>query len=214
MEFPYIFKLLAGLVTVLNPLGAIPIFLSLTESRTPAEKAVAARTTALTVAAVLLISAFAGQQLLRFFGISLASFRVGGGILILFMAIAMLHAKRSGAKQSREESVEALSKTEIAVVPLGIPLLAGPGSISTVIVYRHEAAAWSEYLAVVGVIICVACLVFLVLRFATPLVAKLGKTGINVIVRVMGLVLAAIAVEFITTGLIDIFPILGGAGGH
>ncbi len=209
MELSYLFKLFAGLVAVLNPVGAVPMFMTLTESRTPEEKAVAARTTAMTVACVLMISAFAGQEILRFFGISIASFRVGGGILILFMAIAMLHAKRTGTKQTREESVDALSRHEVAVVPLGIPLLAGPGAISTVIVYRHEAEGWVEYLTVCGVILCVALLVFMVLRFATPFVAKLGKTGLNVIVRVMGLVLASIAVEFITKGLMTIFPILG-----
>ncbi len=215
MEISHIFKLFAGLIAILNPLGAVPVFLSLTENRSPEEKNAAARTTAMTVAAVLLISMFAGQQILKFFGISLASFRVGGGILILFMAIAMLHAKRTGAKQSREESVEALSRHDIAVVPLGMPLLAGPGSISTVIVYRHEAGAWADYLAVAGVILCVALLVFIILRYATSLVERLGKTGLNVFVRVMGLVLAAIAVEFITTGLMTIFPILAtGTPGH
>ncbi|MBI2343071.1 MAG: NAAT family transporter [Deltaproteobacteria bacterium] len=208
MEFTHFLKLFAALVAVLNPLGAIPIFASLSEALPSRERSIAARTTALTVVVVLLIAAFAGEHLLHFFGISIASFRVGGGILILLMAIAMLHARRSGAKQSREERAEVQHKAEFSVVPLGIPLLAGPGSISTVILYRHQANTWEDYLILVGNICLVAAIVFLSLRFSTPLVSRLGRTGLNIIIRVMGLILAAIAVEFIAEGLQMLFPVL------
>jgi multiple antibiotic resistance protein len=209
IEVGYIIKLFAGLVAVLNPVGAIPVFASLTEHRSPAEKAATARTAALTVATVLLVSAFCGEHLLHFFGISIASFRVGGGILILFMAIAMLHARRTGAKQSREERKESLHREDVAVVPLGIPLMAGPGSISTVILYRHEASTWAEYFALIMIILSLALLVFLALRFSPPIINRLGRMGMNIIVRVMGLILAAIAVEFITGGLLVLLPGLG-----
>lgn len=199
-------KQFAGLIAVLNPLGAVPIFLSLTEGRAAGDRISIARTTTLTVVTVLLISALAGQEILTMFGISMASFRVGGGILILLMAIAMLHAKRSGAKGSHEEEVAAADKHEIATVPLGMPLLAGPGSIGTVILYRDSAAVWWDYFALVINILLMGVIVYVTLRWGSTLAQKLGRIGLNVIMRVMGLILAAIAVEFIASGLSGLFP--------
>ena len=204
----YQFKLLAGLLAVLNPVGAIPMFASMTEGRSRFEKHSVARRTAFTVASVLMLSAVFGELILDVFGISLASFRVGGGILILLMSIAMLHARRTGAKQSKEESLEAMTRSDIAVVPFGIPLLAGPGAISTVILYRHNTTSWVEYTALIGVLLTVSYLVYLSLRYSTPLIDRLGRTGLNIIMRVMGLILAAIAVEFIADGLKMLFPLL------
>lgn len=208
IQWTLYFKMLAGLFAVLNPLGAVPLFASLTQTRTAMERRHIARVASCTVLFVLAVAAVGGEPLLGLFGITLASFRIGGGILILLMAIAMLHAKRSGAKGSAEESAEAVDRQDIAVVPLGLPMLAGPGSISTVILYRHQAKG-AMTLAAIAVIICaVALSVYLVLNFATPLISRLGKTWLNIINRVMGLVLASLAVEFIAEGLIDFFPIL------
>lgn len=209
MEWALFLKQFAGLLAVLNPIGAVPIFVSLTEGRLPAERNAIARTASTTVVAVLLVSLLAGDLFLQVFGITIASFRVGGGILLLFMAIAMLHARRSGAKQSREESEEAMSRHAIATVPLGIPLLAGPGSISTVILYRHTTEHWIAFLGLAGIIGLMGVLIYLILRFSAPMAQRFGRTGINIIMRVMGLVLAAIAVEFIADGLYGLFPILG-----
>ena len=127
----YQFKLLAGLLAVLNPVGAIPMFASMTEGRSRFEKHSVARRTAFTVASVLMLSAVFGELILDVFGISLASFRVGGGILILLMSIAMLHARRTGAKQSKEESLEAMTRSDIAVVPLDQGLLVPSFYIAT-----------------------------------------------------------------------------------
>ncbi len=209
MHWAYFFKLCAGLFAVLNPLGAVPVFISITEHRPAAERNRIARIAALTVGCVLLVSAFAGETILNFFGISLASFRVAGGLLLLLMAISMLHAQRSSAKQSHEESIEASERPDVAVVPLGMPLLAGPGSISTAIVYRANANTWSEYFALIGIIILLTTIVFLILRYGSRMVVQLGTTRLNIFTRVMGLILAAIAVEFITDGLTLLFPILG-----
>lgn len=210
MEITYVLKLTAGLFAILNPLGGLSVFVTLTQDRTEIERRRIARMAALTVAAVLLTAMASGDLLLGFFGISLGSFRVGGGILILLMAIAMLHARQSGAKQTREESLEAQTRQDIAVVPLGIPLLAGPGSISTVILYRADVHVWWQFAILVGVIAAVSIGILLILYSSTRLVQRFGKTGINVIARVMGLILAAIAVEFIADGLKELFPALVG----
>lgn len=207
-EWNHSIKLFTGLFAVLNPLGAVPLFASLTQARTAPERHHIARVASLTVMVVLLIAFFTGEWFLDFFGISLASFRIGGGILILLTAIAMLHARRTGIKQSREESEEIHSRSEIAVVPLGIPMLAGPGSISTVILYRHQAHTNVDVVSTLVMITALAFTIFLILNYSSPLVNKLGRTGLNIISRVMGLILAALAVEFIAEGLIDFFPIL------
>jgi multiple antibiotic resistance protein len=116
----------------------------LTTNQTKEERELTANATATTVTTVLVVSIFAGQPLLHFFGVSLPSFRVGGGILILLMAIAMMQARPSRTQPTPEEAAEAATKDEIAVVPLGIPLVAGPGAISTVIIYAHQATGWLD----------------------------------------------------------------------
>src|ERR1022692_4444796 len=128
-----------ALFVIVNPIGAIPLFISYTRGQSTAERRIAARTAAIAVAVVLVISIFVGDYLLQFFGIGIPSFRVGGGILILLMAIAMLNARQGGARYTAEEGREGEEKQNIAIVPLAIPLLAGPGAISTTIIYAHKA---------------------------------------------------------------------------
>ncbi len=207
VSFHYL-KIFTGIVSVLNPLGAIPIFLSLTSARSNRERASIAVVAAVSATAILMIAAVSGEAILDFFGICIASFRVGGGILILLMAISMLHAKTSHAKHSPDEAREAEDMESIAVVPLAVPLLAGPGSISTVIVYSHEAKDLVELGALGLVILLTGILVWLVLRLAVPIGTRLGTTGINIVVRLLGLILAAIAVEFMAAGLRGLFPVL------
>ena len=147
-----------------------------------------------------------GERILAFFGISFASFRVGGGILVLLIAISMLHARVSPAKQTEEEAQDAAEMEAVAVVPLGIPLLAGPGAISTIIVYAHRGEAFQHYLFLGPGITLVAITVFLSFRAAPAIAGYLGKTGINVVTRIMGLIMAAIAVEIMASGLKLLFP--------
>ncbi len=205
MDLQYV-KMFTGVISVLNPIGAIPVFLGLTSSKDNRERRTIAGVTALSTTLILLVAAVSGEAILDFFGISISSFRVGGGILILLMAISMLHAKTSHAKHTPDEAKEAEDMESIAVVPLAIPLLAGPGSISTVIVYAHEAKNLLE-LGALGIVILISGLiVWTVLRLAVPIGAKLGTTGINIAVRLLGLLLAAIAVEFMTAGIKGLFP--------
>lgn len=202
-------KFLVALVSVVNPIGAIPIFASLTADSSTRERRRVATRTSLSVGLILLLMLFAGDSILHLFGISVASFRVGGGIIVLLMAISMIQARVSRAKHTQEEGEEAADKASVAVVPLGIPILAGPGAISTVIVYaHHEGVPLHALLLGIGIVL-VALVVWLCLRAAPFIGNGLGQTGVNVITRIMGLILAAIAVEFIVHGLIELLPVLG-----
>ncbi len=197
---------LIGLIVIVNPLLAISAFSALTGGENVEQRRATALRAALTVGIVLGLSVFVGEGLLALFGISVSAFKVGGGILILLMAIAMLHARASGARHTDEEAREAQAKEQVGVVPLGIPLLAGPGAISTVIIYSHSAPSWSGKLMLAGEVVLVAALVWLSLRLGDRLATLLGTTGLNIATRIMGLLLAAIAIEFVTGGLKDLLP--------
>ena len=198
-----------ALFVIVNPIGAIPLFITYTRTQTPAERRLTARSTATAVAVVLVTSIFCGDYLLQFFGIGIPSFRVGGGILILLMAIAMLNAQQGGARYTLEEGREGEQKDNIAVVPLAIPILAGPGAISTTIIYAHKAHTPMDMTALVIAALLVAIAVATALHLANPIADRLGRTGINIATRIMGLILAAVAVEFIADGLLQLFPKLG-----
>ena len=202
-------KFFVGLLSIVNPVGAIPIFINITNNQTSEARHRTARVTALATILVLFISLVAGDTILYFFGISIPSFRVGGGILILLMAISMMHAHVSPAIHTEEEAQDVADKNSVAIVPLGIPLLAGPGAISTVILYAHRSSDPIHYLILGTIILMVAGITWLCLRSASLVTALIGKTGINVFTRIMGLIMAAIGVEFITNGLRQLLPGLG-----
>jgi multiple antibiotic resistance protein len=199
-------KFFAGLLSIVNPIGSIPIFINLTANQSPAERHKTGLHAALSVVFVLGIVLLTGEALLSFFGITVSSFRVGGGILILLMSISMMQARMSPVKQTEEEAHDAAEKDSVAVVPLGIPLLAGPGAISTVIVYAHTNSSLTHHLLLGAEIIGVAGVVWISFRLAPFIASRLGKTGINVVTRLMGLIMAAIGIEFIASGLRLLLP--------
>ncbi len=201
-------QLSAGLISVVNPLGAIPTFMALTAAKSLADKKRTALVCASAVFMVLQISLLAGEPILNFFSIALPSFRVAGGILILLMGLRMLHATPDRARHTPEEQAESSEKESVAVVPLAIPLLSGPGAISTTIVYGHMGHTWLHYLLMSAVILSISVIVWIAMLVAPKIAGFMGQTGLNVITRVMGLMLAAIAVEFIAKGLSALFPVL------
>ena len=209
-SFAEYLKFFVALVAILNPIGVIPIFINLTSQQTTSERKRTARVTGFAVGVVLLIALVAGEWILNLFGISLASFRVGGGILILLMAISMMQATMSPVKQTPEEARDAVMKESIAVVPMAIPMLAGPGAISSIVLYANRSDSWADKGVLAGGIVLVAIFVWLVFRMAQPMAAQLGRTGINVVTRIMGLIMAAIGVEFMANGLKQLFPVLAG----
>lgn len=199
-------KFLIGIFAILNPLGAIPIYLSLMADRRHDEMLRTALKASIAVAVILTLAVWAGDALLAFFGIGLPAFRIGGGLLLLTIAIAMFDARISPARHTDEEQVEAEAKTDIAVVPLAIPLLAGPGAISLTIVDAHQAGSLTEKLVLCAGILAVAVIVWIVLRLAEPIGERLGTGGLNIATRVMGLILAAMAVQFMADGMLELFP--------
>ena len=203
-------RLFTALVVIVDPFMAIPILLSLTHSHSVEERNNIVRVAAITVALVLLVSAFAGETLLGWMGTSLASFRVGGGIVLFLMALAMLQAEVGSVRATPDETSNLANHSSVAIVPLAIPLLAGPGAISTVIIGMHRSSAPYHWVGVVGVIILASLTLWLVMRSAEPIAKRLGDTGLNIFNRVFGLILAAIAVEVIANGLKQLFPVLGG----
>jgi multiple antibiotic resistance protein len=202
------FKTFISLLALVNPLGAIPFFISFTATNSRQERRRIVRHASFTVAVVIAFTTLLGQQVIDFFGISVNSFQVGGGLIMLLMAISMINAQPGGTKTTPEEAVEGELKENIAVVPLAIPLLAGPGTISTVIIYSSQSDGWLQKVNLIGSGIAIAVLVFIALSAAEPISRVLGRTGINVATRLMGLMLAALGVELIVDGLTALLPVL------
>lgn len=207
MDFLELVKAALALFAIVDPVGVIPIFLLATHGYTLAQSRAAARIAALTVLGVLTLFTFLGEPLLMFFGVRLAAFSVAGGLLLLLLALAMVQAHVSPQRQTRDEAVEAEEKDAVGVVPLGIPLLAGPGAITHVIV--AAGAAKGDPLTQAALLIPVALVtlsVWLAFRAAPAIARRLGRTGIHVVTRLMGLIIAAISVEMIASGLGQLFP--------
>ncbi len=207
LEFTEYTKIFISLFAILDPIGIIPLIILFTASMTAARRARAARLASLTVCAILLAALLVGESLLAFFGISIHSFLVGGGILLLLMAIKMMLGTFHATDSGNDDDGEATSAN--AIVPLSTPLLAGPGAISAVIVEAHKADGIQHYLMMSAVIVLLGVTVWLTFRAAPWVAQRLGKIGINVFTRLMGLILAAIAVEFIANGMRGLFPALG-----
>lgn len=199
-----------GLLAAVNPVGIMPIFVSLTNHMTPEERQKTAMTTNIAVAIMLIIALLAGQLLLNMFSISLDSFRVIGGLLLLTIAFSMMNGKLGEDKQNKQEKSEFISREQIGIVPLAMPLMAGPGAISSTIVYGSRYPSWFDTFGIIITIILFSFASWLLFRSAPYIVRLLGQTGINVITRIMGLVLGALGIEFITGGLRNLFPGLAG----
>lgn len=206
MDWPALFKVTIALFAIVNPIGSVPIFISATSGWSQQDRARTAKTVALTVGMVLAVSTFLGDRILNFFSISIPSFQVGGGILLMLIANSMMHAKKSGTSQTPEEAQTLAEREAIAIVPLSIPLLAGPGAISSMIIAAQQNSSFSGHLSLTIPIVIVASIIWLVLRLSGTISNRLGSIGINIVTRLMGLILAAMAVEFIAHGLIGLFP--------
>ncbi|MDR3632008.1 MAG: YchE family NAAT transporter [Desulfocapsaceae bacterium] len=204
-------KFFVALLAIVNPVGTLPIFINMTANQDTETRNKNSSIASISMGIILLVVLFSGESILQFFGISVGSFRVGGGILILLMAISMLNAKISNIKQTKEEQLDSVDRDSVAVVPLGTPLLAGPGAISTVILYAQHHASTAHYFYLFCAIVLLSCLTFILFRLAPAITRLLGRTGINIVTRLMGLIMAAMGVEFIANGLKQLFPVLGGS---
>ncbi|MEY2859764.1 MAG: hypothetical protein RLZ68_1305 [Pseudomonadota bacterium] len=207
-------KPLITLLAIVNPLAIVPFFIHYTQGFDREQLGKTVLISSFSAFVVIAVSALAGLQILEFFGISLASFQVGGGMLLLTSALNMLNAQPAEAKTSSHELEDGAEKAamgaSIAVVPLTIPLLTGPATMSTVVIYADKAKTLLQLMTLVGYGVVIALATALCFSLAQPIARVLGKTGINVMTRLMGLILAALAVEVMSDGLTKLFPALAG----
>ena len=206
-DFTEYTKIFISLFAIIDPVGIIPIIIAFTAGMSAQKRERVGRVASLSVFGILLAALLLGEAILSFFGISIHSFRTAGGILLLLMAINML----IGHKQvpAPEDNADTESTQSIAIVPLSTPLLAGPGAISTVIVDAHKASSAGHYGVMALVLVALSLTVWLTFLVAPWVSRRLGSIGSTIVTRLMGLLLAAIAVEFIAGGLRGLFPTLG-----
>jgi multiple antibiotic resistance protein len=192
------FMLLAGtsLFVIVDPVGAVPAFLAMTPHDTSERRRRTAALACGIMAAVLMAFAIGGSWIFRLLGITLPAFQLAGSLVLLLIALDMLRAQRSRVREAPEDTDAGLSKDEIAVAPLAIPMLAGPGAISTAILLRGEARTWGEQIGLCLCIVGVAAITFLILRFAAHGGQWLSPVVTRIATRIMGLLLAAVAFQF------------------
>lgn len=208
-----LFKPLVALLAIVNPIGVVPFFIHFTQHLGQEQRRRTIRVSSFTAFVVIAVSALAGLQVIQFFGISLASFQVGGGTLLLISSLHMLNAQLAETREQDVSEGEQRSDAgdSIAVVPLTIPLLTGPATISTMVIYADQTRYWWQLAVLVGYGVVVAVATFLAFSAAGWIARMLGRTGINVMTRLMGLILAALAVEIMAEGLVKLFPVLAGS---
>lgn len=204
-------KPLIALLAIVNPIGVVPFFIHFTQNFTREQRLRTIRISAFSSFVVIAVSAVAGLKVIEFFGISLASFQVGGGCLLLISSLAMLNAQQADTRP--DDVTEGQQKVDagasIAVVPLTIPLLTGPATISTMVIYAEKTRHVWQLGVLVGYGVVIGLATYLVFAASGRIARVLGSTGINVMTRLMGLILAAMAVELLADGLIKLFPVLG-----
>ena len=230
------FKPLVTLLAIVNPLAIVPFFIHYTQGYSAEERRRTIWIASFSAFCVIAVSALLGLKILYFFSISLASFQVGGGMLLLMSSLSMLNAEPAEAKTTMDEIKDAQAdsrfqadpsyiqayasrnqtaaqinpaRTSIAVVPLTIPLLTGPATMSTVVIYAEKAKTFPQLATLVAYGVVIALATAVCFAAAQPIARLLGKTGINVMTRLMGLILAALSVEVMSEGLIKLFPMLG-----
>ena len=186
---------------IMDPLGLLPIFVAITATDTPEKRQRTARRATLIAFGLMAFFTLFGGFVFRLFGISMSALKVAGGILLLMTSMDMLRAQPSRTRSSPEETHESEAKEDVAVVPLAMPLLAGPGSIATAMVLAARGPDWTYSIPVVASIAITCFVTYLLLRAATRLNRLLGTTGIAVLERIMGLLLAAISVQFVADGI-------------
>jgi len=209
LEWNEYLRMFIGLMAIVGPFSTVPLFLNLTENVQGQRKQIA-RTSAFAVGCILTVTALGGARILEMFSISIDGFRVAGGLLLLTIAFQMLEARMSRTRNTPEENLEAIDSTHVGVVPLALPLLAGPGAISTVILFAQQNPTFAHKGMLIGLCWLIALIVWISFHLAPQISRHLSQTSMNIASRVMGLILAAMAVEFIVGGLRTLLPGLAG----
>jgi multiple antibiotic resistance protein len=199
-----------ALFSIMNPLGTVPVFVSLTKEENKLERNKIAFWTSLNVLIILIISFFLGKFILIFFGISLNALKIAGGLIIASSGFALLTGEFSKHKGMKKEKVQEdiKNRSEISLTPLAIPMIAGPGTISLLITYNQEFKGINNILIIMGAIILSAVVIYLILKSSFLIVKALGASGINALSRIIGFIIIAIGIEFIISSLISVYSIL------
>lgn len=206
MELLYFSKCAVAIFAIVNPLGILPIILSLIADQSAQEQRRTIWRASWTGFFTLMITAIIGQLIFQMFGITLGALRIAGGIFLFILALPMLYGRHSKGKLHPEEQQHAAEKEDPAITPIGIPLLAGPGAISTVMSLMEQSRTLPEKGIVLVAIVVVIAASFVILRFGMPIAKLFGKTGLRVMTRIMGLILSVIAVQFVINGVGDVLP--------
>ena len=203
-------KPLIALLAIVNPIGVVPFFIAFTQNLSREQRRRTINISAFAAFVVIAVSAVAGLKIIEFFGISIASFQVGGGTLLLISSLQMLNAQPAEAKPTDldEGNQKADAGASIAIVPLTIPLLTGPATISTMVIYAEKTRHVWELAVLVGYGVVIGLATYITFSASGRIAKVLGRTGINVMTRLMGLILAAMAVELLADGLTKLFPVL------
>lgn len=211
MNTAHILQVFLAFLVLINPFAALAYFVSATRGYTPKELNKTIGTAAFSLFVIICVAAVAGKVILDTLGISVPSFRIVGGILLFLIALAMVNGNDNPAKPAANDiALPSENKTAFAVVPLTMPMIIGPGGISTVIIYSSQAHNWQQMLGVIAAGLLISIICYFSLKAAAKISRLLGDTGMKIVNRVMGLLLAAIAVEIIVSGLKALFPVLAG----
>ncbi len=189
-----------ALFSIVDPLAAVPIFLALAGKEDRKSQARTAVRATVTAGVLLMLFALLGTQIFHFFGITIPAFKLAGGVLLFTMALEMMRGKHSGSRTTAEENTEAQHKEDVGLIPIGVPLLSGPGAIASVMMWSSRAKQMDQKVALFAAIFVIALVILLTLLFAPRISRLFGKTGINIVTRIMGLILAATAAQFILDG--------------
>lgn len=204
---PFFIFSVSSLFTLVNPIGIAPLFLGMTEQYDPTRRSVAARRGVLTAFLVMVAFAITGNLIFKFFGITINAFRIAGGFLFFRIGLDMMEARLSRTKHSRKEDSEALTREDIGIIPLGVPVISGPGAITSTMILSGETQSVAGLGIVILAILITLSATYVVLRTAPKISALLGSSGMRIITRIMGLIVMVIAVQFMIDG---IKPILTG----
>jgi multiple antibiotic resistance protein len=198
---------LSSIFFLVDPIATVPVFLVMTSEHGPRPRRRMARRAAVTSFLVLSGFSVLGQVIFQLLGITLAAFQTAGGLILLLIGLEMVQAKRSRTKQVPDETEEATHREDVGIVPLGVPMLAGPGAISTVMVFMGQARQWQQVVAVLTAIAITCAIAYFTLAAAEYVRQHLSDTSINVMTRMMGMLLVAIAIQFMATGLVKLLGV-------
>jgi multiple antibiotic resistance protein len=200
----YVLFAFSSLFIIVDPLATIPAFISMTPDETVRDRQRMARLACTVMAVVLIVFAIAGKWIFKFLSITLPAFQIAASVVLMLVAIDMLRAQRSRVHETKEETLEGSHKTDIAITPLAVPMLAGPGAISTVILLQSKADGGLEHAALFGCIVSVSIVSYLILRVAASGAKRLSPIALRITARIMGLLLAAVAIQFLLNALQDL----------